>query len=146
MKHDPLDDFLREISEFLEKAQEQAPKQFKESLPAGFEDQLNQLENAVLKFHEKVVTEAHKLGLTDKDIEASSFIMPAGLTPKQQETWRKATQLRWDAEGMKYVLKQIQKRMKEPALTPKTVKQKQKAIIKRRQRFRKMGGDTWQKL
>lgn len=148
MKKDPLDDILREMSDFLQAAQENACKPIKK-VPPEVMNRLNFLENAVLKFKEKVEQDAVRSGMNIAQMKMNPFKMPAHLTDKQKETWLKAVKLRWDAEGMKYVLQQLVDKMRSAATVKvfqKSPKGKKRAVVKRRSKFRKMGGDKWKRM
>jgi hypothetical protein len=146
MKNDPIEQILREIGEFLQMAESHAGIPITKPIPPEVEQQLNFLENAVLQFKEKLSKEAASSGINPSELQAGAFRMPEGLTKKQQETWEKAAKLRWDLEGMRYILNDVMAKSKEPYIVQKSPKGKKRAVIQRRSKFKKMGGDKWKKM
>jgi len=146
MKNDPIEEILKEIGEFLQLAETNAGKPITKPIPPNVEQQLEFLENAVYQFKEKISQEAAAQGLTPTELQASAFRMPEGLTKKQQEVWEKAAKLRWDLEGMRYVLMEVFEKSKEPYIVQKSPRGKKRAVTTRRSKFKKMGGDKWQKM
>lgn len=148
MKKDPIDDILREMSEFLQLAQENASKPIKK-IPPDVVERLDFLENAVLQFKEKVESDAKKIGINVDAQNRNPFKIPQNLTEKQKETWLKAVKLRWDAEGIRFVLQKLADKIKAGdtvKVFQKSPKGKKRAVVKRRSKFRKMGGDKWKRM
>ena len=146
MPQESLDDILKEISDFIEVAVANAGKPIKNPITPEIEASLDKLENALHAFQEKMAKEVISSGMNPKDLQASAFTMPEGLTKKQQETWEKAAKLRWDLEGMRYVLNDVIKKSMEPHVLQKSPTGKKRAVTKRRSQFKKMGGDKWKKM
>lgn len=143
----PLDGVLNEIQNFLQKAQEVAGKPINpDNITPEVEQRLSKLENAMATYLDKLRSEAVENNIDLKKMEEGTMKMPEGLTKKQQTFWVKAAKLRWDAEGMRFALNRANNSMKESHVIEKTPGGKKRAVIKRKSKFKKMGGDTWKKM
>ncbi len=146
-KDDPLDNVIRDVQNLLQKVQENAGKPIDpKNITPEVEQRLTNLENAMNAYVEKLKSEATEHNLDQKALNEGVLKMPSGLTKRQQEIWVRAARTRWDAEGLRYALKRAQASVAQPHVMEKSSTGKKRAIIKRRSKFKRMGGDSWKKM
>lgn len=146
-KEEPLDNVIRGVQILLQQLQENAGKPIDpKNITPEVEERLTKLENAMNAYVEKLKSEAIDQDLDQRKLNEGILKMPPGLTERQQEIWVRAARTRWDAEGLRYALKKAQAAVEQPHIMEQSSTGKKRAIIKRRSKFKKMGGETWKKM
>lgn len=146
----PLDEILKEIAKLLEFAQSHAGQTPKIEDEKAIFEKLDQLEQAMADYQFRMISTFYDQGITSEELAEGQYKIPSGLSAKEKETWRKATQMWWDAEGMKYALQQALKKVKQEEERPtktETSEEKRKAIKTRLEKFKRLGGKKhWKPL
>ena len=142
-KVDPVKLMLDCMEDLLRFAQERTKEPLTKPLDPSIIKGVDRLEKMVEQYHELSINLFQEQKVDPRNLLITYKKHPENLTKRQRRIVEKGLSLMLDTAVMR---KAIQKVREDARIGGSEKKKKQRKILKRKKRFKKMGGDTWMKL
>ncbi len=143
-EENPFDQTMREMKKVLKQIEENSDKVFDMPLNDALSKKIDAWEKSVNTLITEMKETVKNTGIPPQLIKEIKEEIPEGLTPDERETLRRVKQFKEEVKALQGKLKTAEEESapEEPTTESKTSPRKGK----RKNKFKKMGGDDWKPI